>query len=103
MSNAGGAIGLILGGIITEFARWQWIFLVAVPIGVGSAYGALRTLPVTSHRRASVDVPGALAATIGLAALVFRAHQRRPGHLGCARDHRPHRRGRRIPHPLRAD
>jgi EmrB/QacA subfamily drug resistance transporter len=71
MSSTGGALGLILGGILTQYASWRWVFLVAVPIGLTAAVGALRILPETPAARRNPDLPGALTATAGLAALVY--------------------------------
>jgi len=71
MSSTGGALGLILGGVLTQYASWRWVFLVAVPIGLTAAAGALRILPETPAARRNPDLPGALTATAGLAALVY--------------------------------
>jgi EmrB/QacA subfamily drug resistance transporter len=71
MSSTGGALGLILGGILTQYASWRWVFLVAVPIGLTAAAGAARVLPETPAARRSPDLPGALTVTAGLAALVY--------------------------------
>jgi len=71
MSSTGAAIGLILGGVLTQYASWRWVFLVAVPIGLAAAAGAVRVLPETPAARRSLDLPGALTATAGLAALVY--------------------------------
>jgi EmrB/QacA subfamily drug resistance transporter len=71
MSSAGGAVGLILGGVITELASWRWVFLVAVPVGLAAAWGAARTLPESGRQHARADIPGALAVTSGLSALAF--------------------------------
>jgi EmrB/QacA subfamily drug resistance transporter len=71
-SGGGAAIGLILGGVLTEYASWRWCFLVNVPIALGAALAAAR---VVSESRASgnarYDVPGAITATAGLTSLVY--------------------------------
>jgi EmrB/QacA subfamily drug resistance transporter len=71
MASSGAAIGLILGGVLTQYASWRWVFLVAVPIGLTAAGGAVRVLPETPTARRNPDLPGALTATAGLAALVY--------------------------------
>src|SRR5215510_8596607 len=69
MSIAGGAIGLIGGGVLTTYASWRWVLFVNVPIGVGLA--APRVLAEPPLRRGRFDLPGALAGTAGIAALVY--------------------------------
>jgi MFS family permease len=71
MASSGAAIGLILGGVLTQYASWRWVFLVAVPIGLAAAVGAVRVLPETPPAQRSPDLPGAFAATAGIAALVY--------------------------------
>ncbi len=71
MSSTGGALGLILGGVLTQWASWRWVFLLVVPIGLAAALGVLVVLPETPPHRQRLDLPGALTATAGLAALVF--------------------------------
>jgi MFS family permease len=65
---AGGSVGLLLGGVLTETINWHWIFLVNVPIGVATALLAIRLVP---DRRglglaAGADLPGAALLTGGL-------------------------------------
>ncbi len=45
VASAGGAIGLLLGGVITQSLNWHWIFFVNLPIGIATAFFALRLLP----------------------------------------------------------
>jgi EmrB/QacA subfamily drug resistance transporter len=61
VASAGGAIGLLAGGIITQAIDWHWIFFVNVPIGLATAFGALRTLPDPRGLGLGegVDLPGA--------------------------------------------
>jgi EmrB/QacA subfamily drug resistance transporter len=72
IAGAGAAVGLIVGGALTEYASWRWTLLINVPIAIAAAFGALR---VVSESRAvarhGYDVPGALAVTGGLLALVY--------------------------------
>jgi len=73
IAGAGGAFGLLLGGILTDVLSWPWIFLVNVPIGIGTAFAALRWVPesrgVMTHRR--FDLAGAVTVTAGLIVLVY--------------------------------
>lgn len=67
---AGGTAGVFLGGVFTEWAAWQWVFLVYIPIGLATL-AATRLLPEVGSRRGAVDVLGAAAVTAGLALAVF--------------------------------
>ena len=72
IAGAGGAVGLLLGGILTEYAGWQWIFFVNVPVGVVVGIASYRVLkesraPVTGR----ADIAGAVTVTAGLIALVY--------------------------------
>ncbi|MFE5793724.1 MFS transporter [Streptomyces sp. NPDC056503] len=67
---AGGTAGVFLGGVFTEWAAWQWVFVIYVPIGLATL-AATRLLPEVGSRRGSVDVLGAAAVTAGLALAVF--------------------------------
>ncbi|KYJ97954.1 MFS transporter [Microbacterium sp. p3-SID338] len=69
---AGGTAGVFLGGVITEFASWPWVFFINVPIAVLVLALMWRALPGgTLGAKGSVDVLGALTVTLGLAALVY--------------------------------
>jgi EmrB/QacA subfamily drug resistance transporter len=70
MSGAGAAIGLILGGILTEF-DWRWVMFVNVPIGIFVALVARNALHETERHTGKFDLPGAITATSGLALLVY--------------------------------
>ncbi|MEU2507939.1 MFS transporter [Streptomyces sp. NPDC007863] len=67
---AGGTAGVFLGGVFTEWAAWQWVFLIYIPIGLATL-AATRLLPEVGSRRGAVDVLGAAAVTAGLALAVF--------------------------------
>ena len=71
MSVAGGAVGLIAGGLLVQFASWRWVFFVNVPIGLLVAFMATRVLPESDRRRGRFDLPGAITASLGLASLVY--------------------------------
>ncbi len=68
----GGTAGVFLGGVLTEYASWPWVFYITVPIAalvVGLTAGSLpRT---TGRARGSIDVAGAITVTAGLAAVVY--------------------------------
>ena len=73
VAGAGGAVGLILGGMLTDWFGWQACFWVNVPIGVAAALLAPRILPVgaPSGERNGFDLAGAFTVTAGLAGIVF--------------------------------
>jgi EmrB/QacA subfamily drug resistance transporter len=72
ISGGGAAIGLIAGGLLTEYATWRWCLLVNIPVAL-IAFAA--ALPLVRESRAQgdtrYDLPGAVLATVGLAALVY--------------------------------
>lgn len=70
MSGAGAAVGLILGGWLTEFS-WRWTFLINVPIGVAAAIFAPMLLAESRPRKMGLDLPGACTGTGGLLAIVY--------------------------------
>ncbi|MFI5285919.1 MAG: MFS transporter [Candidatus Dormibacteria bacterium] len=69
----GGAIGLLLGGVLTSLLSWQWIFFVNVPVGVVAFVLALRFVPESrvENARGGVDIAGAVSVTGGLVVLVY--------------------------------
>jgi EmrB/QacA subfamily drug resistance transporter len=71
MSIAGGAVGLIAGGLLTSYLDWRWVFFVNVPIGLFVAFLAPRVLGESERRRGNFDLPGAITGSIGLGALVY--------------------------------
>src|SRR4029077_7731354 len=71
MSVAGGAIGLIGGGVLTTYASWRRVVCVTVPIGAAVALAASRVLAETPRRPGRFDLPGALTGTAGITALVY--------------------------------
>jgi EmrB/QacA subfamily drug resistance transporter len=73
VASAGGSIGLLAGGILTDAINWHWIFFINVPIGAVTAVLALRLLPRDkgSGLAAGADVLGAILITGALMLLVY--------------------------------
>ncbi|GAB4104678.1 MFS transporter [Micromonospora taraxaci] len=72
VSIAGGAVGLIVGGLLTQYLNWRFAMFVLVPIAVIGILGASRTVHDDSERhRARLDIPGVLLASLGLVGLVY--------------------------------
>jgi EmrB/QacA subfamily drug resistance transporter len=74
IAGAGGAVGLLLGGVIVELLSWRWVFFVNVPIGAVVLALAPRIVPESRSEAASeagYDAEGAVAITLGTIALVF--------------------------------
>ena len=73
MNGAGGAAGVLLGGIITQSLGWRWILLINLPIGIAAALVARVAVPERrpQSKEGGFDLAGALAVTGGLLALVF--------------------------------
>ncbi|MFI9010963.1 MFS transporter [Actinosynnema sp. NPDC053489] len=72
---AGGTAGVFLGGVITEWLSWPWVFIIYIPIGVLSLALTPRLLPTVPGRRGGLDVGGAIAVTGGLALAVYAVVQ----------------------------
>ena len=72
IAGAGGAVGLLLGGVLTEYLDWRWCLYVNLPISVAVVFGASRVIPKqTGHSGARLDIPGAILGCGGLVALVY--------------------------------
>jgi EmrB/QacA subfamily drug resistance transporter len=72
VSGAGGAIGVLAGGILTEYASWRWCLLVNVPIALLAAVAAARTIQESrAPGTTRYDIPGAVLSTAGLVSLVY--------------------------------
>ncbi|MEW1847800.1 MFS transporter [Nonomuraea angiospora] len=67
---AGGTAGVFLGGVITEYLSWPWVFIIYVPIGLATL-AATRLLPAVRGKRGSVDLVGAASVTAGIALVVY--------------------------------
>ena len=71
VSIGGGAIGLILGGLLTQVASWRWVLFVNVPVGLLVLALARRSLTETPSRNGHFDVLGALTSTVGVTSLAY--------------------------------
>jgi EmrB/QacA subfamily drug resistance transporter len=72
VSGAGGAIGVLAGGLLTQYASWRWCLLVNVPVAILAAVAATRVVHESRvEGRTRYDVPGALLSTFGLVSLVY--------------------------------
>jgi EmrB/QacA subfamily drug resistance transporter len=72
VAGSGGAAGVLLGGMLTEWAGWEWVLFVNVPIGIAAAIAAPRLLPESRNEgERHFDVLGAVTITAGLSLLVY--------------------------------
>ena len=74
IGSAGAAAGVVLGGMLTTWLGWEWIFFINVPVGLATALLALRLVPAkppAAEGRGQLDLPGALSAVAGLVLLVY--------------------------------
>src|SRR4051794_34038393 len=72
IAGGGSAVGLVLGGVLTEYANWRWCLLVNIPVALVALVLAIPLVPESrAYGDTSYDVPGAVAVTLGLASLVY--------------------------------
>lgn len=73
IAGGGSALGLILGGVLTEYLDWRWVFYVNIPIAAFAFAGAWSQVfdPSGSKNRSPLDIPGTLLGTSGLVSLVY--------------------------------
>jgi EmrB/QacA subfamily drug resistance transporter len=77
VASAGGSIGLLAGGVLTDAINWHWIFLINLPVGVVTAVLAIRLIEARPGlgRKQGADAPGAALLTAGLMLGVFTISQ----------------------------
>ncbi len=73
IASGGSAVGLLLGGVLTEALSWEWIFFINVPIGIAIVLAAFRFVPNSRVEGGSrhFDIAGAVSVTAGLLVLVY--------------------------------
>jgi EmrB/QacA subfamily drug resistance transporter len=72
IAGGGSAVGLLLGGVLTEYADWRWCFWVNVPVAIIAVAAAIPIVPESkAPGDTTYDVPGAVLATLGLASFVY--------------------------------
>ncbi len=73
VAAAGAALGVVLGGLLTQYLGWRWNFFINVPIGLLGIAGTLRWVPAHSQeaQNKQLDLPGAVLVTGGLMTLVY--------------------------------
>ncbi|MER8086166.1 MFS transporter [Streptomyces sp. NPDC058316] len=73
IAGGGGAVGLILGGFLTQALNWRWTFFVNIPFAVVAAAGAYFVIrePAGSRNRSPLDIPGVVLSALGLVSLVY--------------------------------
>ncbi|WP_433300196.1 MFS transporter [Actinoplanes sp. CA-030573] len=72
IAGGGSAVGLLLGGVLTEYANWRWCLLVNIPVALVALALAIPLVPESrAHGDTTYDIPGAVVVTLGLASLVY--------------------------------
>ncbi len=72
IAGGGSAVGLLLGGVLTEYADWRWCFWVNLPVAVITIAAGIRILPESkAPGDTRYDIPGAIVITLGLASVVY--------------------------------
>jgi EmrB/QacA subfamily drug resistance transporter len=72
IAGGGSAVGLLLGGVLTEYADWRWCFWVNLPVAVITIVAGIRILPESkAPGDTRYDIPGAVVITLGLASFVY--------------------------------
>ncbi|MEU0836557.1 MFS transporter [Streptomyces sp. NPDC005969] len=68
---AGGTAGVFLGGVITQYTNWPWVFYLNIPVAVLALVATVGLMPSAPPARGSIDILGALTVTAGLGAIVY--------------------------------
>jgi EmrB/QacA subfamily drug resistance transporter len=71
ISSGGGSVGLVLGGMLTDWASWRWGLFINVPIGIALVLTARQVLSETEPETGRFDIAGAATSTLGITSLVY--------------------------------
>lgn len=71
VAGGGGSVGLVLGGVLTDWLSWRWGLFINAPIGIALILAAPRVLPESERRTGHFDLAGAASSTLGMFALVY--------------------------------
>ena len=73
IAAGGAAVGLLMGGVLTDLLSWRWVFIVNLPVGIGALVAALRYVPESrgTAARRTFDLAGAFSVTSGLVVAVY--------------------------------
>jgi EmrB/QacA subfamily drug resistance transporter len=72
IAGGGSAVGLVMGGVLTEYANWRWCLLVNIPVAAIAVAAAIPLVPESkAHGDTRYDIPGAVLATLGLVSVVY--------------------------------
>ncbi len=71
VAGGGGSIGLVLGGVLTDWLSWRWGLFLNVPVGIALLIATPRYLPETERRSGHFDLAGAASSTIGMTSIVY--------------------------------
>ena len=71
VAGGGGSVGLVLGGVLTDWLSWRWGLFINVPVGIAVIVAASRSLPETQRRSGRFDLAGAATSTLGMTATVY--------------------------------
>ena len=96
VAGGGGSVGLVLGGMLTDWLSWRWGLFINVPIGLAVILLAPRYLPETERRSGRFDFTGAVTSTLGMTAARLRLRARGIGRLERSRHARVLRRRRAL-------
>jgi EmrB/QacA subfamily drug resistance transporter len=77
VAAGGAAVGVFLGGALTQYVGWEWNFFINVPIGLLAAFGIYKFVPahIKEEKDKNLDLPGAILVTSGLMASVYALSQ----------------------------